>query len=186
MSISFSNTNFIHVVRSCVNRSWVYQIFEDVLYFCQVKQLRLLPHGLCNSLFFDVMFMRSLPLPPPFGDFRSWTRQINWRQRSFRRIRHPRRQIVVLTATKANKTERFIRSSALLDSKSTHSLHARSHCSVPVCSARTTAVRYALLVIQPRYTTPRVTFRVERSENRKYRVCVRRLLLIIPCLMTAR
>ena len=59
----------------------------------------------------------------------------------------------VLTATKANKTERFIRSSALLDTKSTHSLYARSHCSVPVCPARTTAVRYALLLIQPLYTT---------------------------------
>ena len=59
----------------------------------------------------------------------------------------------VLTATKANKTERFIRSSALLDTKSTHSLNARSHCSVPVCPARTTAVRYALLLIQPLYTT---------------------------------
>ena len=59
----------------------------------------------------------------------------------------------VLTATKANKTERFIRSSALLDTKSTHSLYARSHCSVPVCPARTTTVRYALLLIQPLYTT---------------------------------
>ena len=63
----------------------------------------------------------------------------------------------VLTATKANKTERFIRSSALLDTKSTHSLNARSHCSVPVCPARTTAVRYALLLIQPLYTTPLFT-----------------------------
>ena len=51
----------------------------------------------------------------------------------------------VLTATKANTTERFIRSTALVDTKSTHSLYARSHCSVPVCPARTTAVRYALL-----------------------------------------
>ena len=59
----------------------------------------------------------------------------------------------VLIATKANKTKRFIRSSALLDTKSTHSLYARSHCSVPVCPARTTAVRYALLLIQPLYTT---------------------------------
>ena len=59
----------------------------------------------------------------------------------------------VLTATKANTTERFIRSTALVDTKSTHSLYARSHCSVPVCPARTTAVRYALLLIQPLYTT---------------------------------
>ena len=56
-------------------------------------------------------------------------------------------------ATKANTTEHFIRSSALLDTKSIHSLYARSHCSVPVCPARTTAVRYALLLIQPLYTT---------------------------------
>ena len=64
----------------------------------------------------------------------------------------------VLTATKANKTERFIRSSALLDTKSTHSLNARSHCSVcPVCPACTTAVHYALLLIQPLYTTTTIT-----------------------------
>ena len=53
----------------------------------------------------------------------------------------------VLTATKANKTECFICSSALLDSKSTRSLYARSHCSVHICPACTTAVRYALLLI---------------------------------------
>ena len=63
----------------------------------------------------------------------------------------------VLTATKANKTERFIRSSTLLDTKSTHSLYARSHCSVPVWPARTTAVRYAFLLIQPLYTTEAIS-----------------------------
>ena len=47
----------------------------------------------------------------------------------------------VLTATKANKTERFIRSTAVLDNKSTHSLNARSYCSAPVYTARTTAVQ---------------------------------------------
>ena len=46
----------------------------------------------------------------------------------------------VLTATKANKTERFIRSTALLDTKPTHLLNARSHCLVPVCPSPTTAV----------------------------------------------
>ena len=39
-------------------------------------------------------------------------------------------------------------------SQLTHSLYARSHCSVPVCPASTTAVRYAL---QPLYTTGDVT-----------------------------
>ena len=52
----------------------------------------------------------------------------------------------VLTATKANTTVRFIRSTALLDNKSTHSLNARSHC-----SARTYNC-CALLLIQPLYT----------------------------------
>ena len=53
----------------------------------------------------------------------------------------------VLIATKANTTEHFIRSSALLDTKSIHSLYARSHCSVHICPACTTTVRYALLLI---------------------------------------
>ena len=59
---------------------------------------------------------------------------------------------------------------ALLDTKSTHSLYARSHCSVPVCPARTTAVRYALLLIQPLYTTAaRNTKRLISAKLRKNR-----------------
>ena len=57
---------------------------------------------------------------------------------------------------------------ALLDTKSTHSLYAHSHCSVPVCPARTTAVRYALLLIQPLYTTTaRNTKRLISAKLRK-------------------